>query len=155
MSGLGNGYTLASTRAIAIAGILLMGAGATQAQSHTWREAKIGNVAVAPRDARTAAITFDIAWERSWRNDVNHDAAWVFFKYRAAGATGWRHVRLAADRVLNPTGYSHGEGVPMDSLVPRGDDGFTGMFVRQAGLARPADERRSTVSDTSSNSWDE
>ena len=125
--------------ALAIACGLLLGAGATQAQSHTWREAKIGNVAVAPRDAKTAAITFDIAWERSWRNDVNHDAAWVFFKWRAEGAMKWQHVRLAADRVLNPTGYGHGEGVPMDFLVPDGEDGFTGLFVRQAGMARPAD----------------
>jgi len=125
--------------ALAFVCSLRLGAGAAQAQSHTWREARIANVAVAPRDAKTAAITFDIAWERSWRNGVNHDAAWVFLKWRAEGAAEWRHVRLAADRVLNPTGYGHGEGVPMDFLVPDGEDGFTGMFVRQAGMARPAD----------------
>ena len=137
-----NGSPFTCTRVVAIAGILLLGAGAAQAQSQTWRAVTIANVTVARRDAKTAAVTLDIAWERSWRNEVNHDAAWVFFKYRAAGGTRWRHVRLAADRVLNPTGYGHGEGVPMDILVPRGEDGFTGMFVRQAGMARPADVAR-------------
>ncbi len=134
-----NGFPFTAAQAAGIAGILLLGADVAQAQSQTWRPVTIRNVTMARRDAKTAAITFDIAWERSWRNDLNHDAAWVFLKYRPGIAVQWRHVRLAANRVLNPTGYSHGEGVPMDILIPRGEDGFTGMFVRQARLARPAD----------------
>ncbi|MFZ4395326.1 MAG: hypothetical protein ACOYOU_06825 [Kiritimatiellia bacterium] len=33
-------------------------------------------------------------------------AAWVFFKVRANEGAAWQPVRLAADRVLNPTGYA-------------------------------------------------
>ena len=31
-------------------------------------------------------ISFDIGWDRSWRNDVNWDAAWVFVKYKTASS---------------------------------------------------------------------
>ena len=117
------------------------------------------NISVTPRDEETAVIRFDIGWPGSWRTDVNHDAAWVFFKYRIDGdeTKTWRHVRLAADKVLNPTGYGRGPtpaGGPLsfewgcapqglkkltaagdtqfDFLVPDGEDGFAGAFVRRA-----------------------
>jgi len=93
---------------------------------------RIENVTIVPRDAKTATLRFDIAWDDSWRNATNHDAAWVFFKVRAEGDGKWLHARLAADKVLSPTGYGHGQGTPVDLVVPRGDDGFTGMFVRRA-----------------------
>ena len=93
---------------------------------------RFANVTVAPRDAKTATVTFDIAWEDSWRHEVNHDAAWVFFKARADDKAAWQHVRLAADRVLNPTGYGQAAGTPLDCIVPDGADGFVGMFLRRA-----------------------
>jgi hypothetical protein len=40
----------------------------------------ISDVSVVPRDEKTAILQFNISWEDSWRNEVNHDAAWVFFK---------------------------------------------------------------------------
>jgi hypothetical protein len=132
-----------------LVGFLLLIAGGAQAQDQSWREVTTENVAVRPRDAKTAFITFDIAWQASWRHDVNHDAVWVFFKARANDSTEWQHVRLAADRVLNPKGYSQAEGdlpatgeresraaTPLEFIVPRGDDGFTGVFVRQANYGR-------------------
>ena len=80
-----------------LVGALLLIAGGTQAQDQSWREATIENVAVRPHDdAKTAFITFDIAWKASWRHDVKHDAVWVFFKARAKDSTQWEHVRLAA-----------------------------------------------------------
>jgi hypothetical protein len=122
-------------RAVVIACILLMGAGVVRGQN-TWQaryNVRIENVTVAPRDARTATLTFDISWPDSWRDRTNHDAAWVFFKMRAEGAADWQHIRLAADKVLNPTGYGQEKGgTPLDIVVPDGDDGFTGMFVRRA-----------------------
>ena len=123
-----NGYTLASAGAAAIACALMLGVGAACAQ-----EARIENVTVAPRDAKTATVKFDITWDNSWRDKTNHDAAWVFFKVRADDKSGWQHVRLVADKVLNPTGYGQAQGgTPLDFIVPDGDDGFTGMFVRRA-----------------------
>jgi hypothetical protein len=71
----GNGYTFARARAAVIACVLLLGAGVARAD-----KLRIENVTVAPRDDQTAAVKFDIAWENSWRNKVNHDAAWVFLR---------------------------------------------------------------------------
>ena len=93
---------------------------------------RIANLTVTPRDAKTASITFDIAWDDSWRNATNYDAAWVFFKARAKGTTEWQHVRLVADKILNPTGYGQGEGTKLEYVVPDGVDGFTGVFVQRA-----------------------
>jgi len=100
---------------------------------------RVEHVRLTARDATTATITFDIGWEHSWRHESNHDAAWVFFKVRPEGAAEWRHVRLAADRVLNPTGYGQAaDGTRLDLIVPDGADGFTGLLARRAayGLGR-------------------
>lgn len=103
---------------------------------------RIENVTVTPRDAKTAVVTFDVSWSYSWRWGVFHDAAWVFFKVRAADAAAglgagqaeWQPVRLAADKVYGPSGYGQEKGgTPLEFLVPDGEDGFTGLFVRRSG----------------------
>ncbi len=104
---------------------------------------RITNVRIVPGEDQRAAIQFDAAWSGSWRNDSNHDAAWIFFKVRPEGAKEWQHIRLEADRELNPKGYACEGNRKMDFLVPinreKGTntteikDGHTGMFVRQAG----------------------
>jgi hypothetical protein len=128
-------------------------------------------VTIAPRDRKTAAIKFDIIWGESWRHELNHDAVWIFFKVRpgapstgipsaelgagGAGKAEWQHVRLAADKVLNPKGYGHGEGTRLEFLVPDGkdpansgagglasakrprEDGFMGVFLRRAEYSMP------------------
>ncbi|MBM4036998.1 MAG: hypothetical protein FJ290_00670 [Planctomycetes bacterium] len=127
MSRSGNEGVLASARAAALASWLLLGAGTGRADG-----LKIGNVAVAPRDATTAAVKFDISWENSWRHGSFHDAAWVFFKVQADPKAPWQPVRLAADKVVNPTGYSQERGgTPLGFIVPAGNEGFVGMFVRR------------------------
>ena len=116
---------------------------------------RITNVRIVPGDDKQATIQFDAVWQGSWRNDSNHDAAWIFFKVRPEGAKEWQHIRLAADpssagasRVLNPKGYACEGNRKMDFLVPAGEDGpvtserprgdgYTGMFVRQAGQSSP------------------
>jgi len=127
-------YASPGARAAAIACVLL-GAGVARAENR-WDalyNVRIENVTVAPRDGRTATVRFDIAWQNSWRDKTNHDAVWVFFKVRAQGKADWQHVRLAADKVLNPTGFGHREGgTPLDFIVPGGEEGVTGMFVRRA-----------------------
>jgi hypothetical protein len=94
----------------------------------------IENVTLAPRDAKTAVVKFDISWSNSWRDKNNHDAVWVFFKARADDKADWQHARLAADKVLNPAGYGQAEGTALDFIVPDGDDGFNGVFVRRAAV---------------------
>ncbi|MDP7024919.1 MAG: SUMF1/EgtB/PvdO family nonheme iron enzyme [Kiritimatiellia bacterium] len=101
---------------------------------------RVTNVSLAARDETTATITFDIQWPGSWRRGSFHDAAWVFFKVRPKGEkrpstklrAGWQHVRLSADKVLNPVGYRTGDGTAVEFVVPEGKDGFTGTFVRRA-----------------------
>jgi len=107
---------------------LLLGATALRAD-----DLRIENVKVSPRDAATATVTFDIAWENSWRHGSFHDAAWMFFKVRADDKSGWQPVRLVADKVVNPVGYSQEKGgTPLEFVVPAGDDGFVGVFLRRA-----------------------
>jgi hypothetical protein len=146
-------------RAITVACGLMLGAGASNAQDAKSAKAddadkeapasetkavavapavrveglRIKNVSVTRRDEKTATVKFDIVWANSWRHGVFHDAAWVFFKVRANEASAWQPVRLAADKVTNPAGYGQKkEGTPLEFVVPDGQDGFTGMFVRRA-----------------------
>jgi len=109
--------------------------GAPVLRSTGWDSWKVSieNLAASPRDAKTRTLTFDISWNKSWRDKHNHDAAWVFFKVRDDDKPDWQHVRLAADKVLNPTGYGQAAGgTRLDLIVPDGNDGFTGVFVRRA-----------------------
>jgi len=104
---------------------------------------RVGNVSVTSRVVSTANITFDIAWSISWRYGVVHDAAWVFLKVRAGGNADWAPVRLAADRVLNPTGFGQEKGAlvstnglerpwtPLEFVVPTGEDGGLGLLIRR------------------------
>ncbi len=89
----------------------------------------ITNVTVTPNDNTTAYIKFDISWENSWRyTNINHDAAWVFFKFQQEGQTAWNHVILEANQVVNPAGYSVGSGTALDFIVPTNK---VGLFVRR------------------------
>jgi formylglycine-generating enzyme required for sulfatase activity len=84
---------------------------------------RITNVAVKPSgEAGAADVTFDLAWDWSWRaawkvkpeqhggKDTlkleNWDAAWVFVKFRKPGADGWKHAILSTDKAAHkaPTG---------------------------------------------------
>ena len=46
---------------------------------------------------QTMLVEFDLGWENSWRNELNHDAAWVFVKFRAPGSNHWQHAYLSVD----------------------------------------------------------
>ncbi len=70
MNRLGNAYKLIFAPAAAIVCSLLLGGRPACAQ-----DVRIENVTVAPRDARTATVTFNITWANSWRHEANHDAA--------------------------------------------------------------------------------
>jgi hypothetical protein len=90
------------------------------------------NGTVVPRDDTRATLKFDATFD-TFRNDLSHTAAWVFFKVRAEGSSEWQPVRLVADKVMNPTGYGCEEAAPpIDLMVPSGADGFTGLFLRLA-----------------------
>lgn len=89
----------------------------------------VSNVMVTGRDDTTAYVQFDISWENSWRYpNVNHDAAWMFFKVQRSGQTDWQHVTLEGTGT-NPEDYSKGTGTPTEMIVPTDR---VGMFLRRA-----------------------
>ena len=110
----------------------------------------IGNVQVTARDAKAATVSFDVAWDHSWRGGTFHDAAWVFFKVRDDATAPWRPLRLVADKVVNPTGFGQAaDGTALDMVVPGGDEGFLGVFLRRArdGIGRVAAGRVTVVTE--------
>ena len=91
---------------------------------------QITNVTVSGRDNTTALVEFDISWENSWRyTNINHDAAWIFFKVLPDGRSDWEHVTLEGTGT-NPTDYAIGAGTPIEMIVPVDR---VGMIVRRSG----------------------
>jgi len=92
----------------------------------------ISNVTVASQDtsANTLTLQFDISWENSWYDSVNHDAAWFFIKYATDGGTVWNHATLNSSGT-GPAGFSSGSGTEIEISVPADKTGF---FVRRANL---------------------
>ena len=110
--------------------------------------ARISNVAVKPSgEAGAGMITFDLAWDWSWRAAwevdaartggkdklklENWDAAWVFVKYRLPGGS-WHHAMLAADAAKH--------AVPAGAAleVGKSNDGKkgVGVFIHRAAAGQ-------------------
>ncbi len=67
----------------------------------------------------TWQVQFDISWENGWRTstaEANHDAAWVFIKFRAGLDPTWRHATLSGGGHVGP-------------LAPASD--LKGAFIRR------------------------
>jgi hypothetical protein len=89
----------------AVCGLLL-----TAVQNSAANGLQVTNVTVRKRDETTAYLTFDVSWKNSWRyTNVNHDAAWVFFKARqedrASGTAFCWKVRGSIPRVFKRRGH--------------------------------------------------
>lgn len=52
---------------------------------------------------QTWQIRFNLSWNNSWKEGINHDAAWVFIKFRV-GNGPWTHA------ILDTNGYAIGTG---------------------------------------------
>ena len=50
-------------------------------------------------------LQFDLSWDNSWYNSVNHDAAWVFFKFKDNDGT-WHHLHLTNSNNAITAGYT-------------------------------------------------
>ncbi len=92
------------------------------------------NVTVTNTDLRApasgkVAVQFDLSWDNSWRDAVNHDACWLFVKYSADGGATWNHATLAASGT-NPSGFSDGSGTSLDIIVPADK---MGAFIQRSG----------------------
>ncbi len=94
---------------------------------------QIQNVQIVDQDVdlNTVFIQFDLSWENSWRlssGPANHDAAWVFIKYRTSGGN-WSHMYLSYvdgmnDGHIAPSGASIKTApVGIGSFIYRSADG--------------------------------
>lgn len=71
-----------------------------------------------------AMISFTISWENSWRDVDNHDAAWVFIKYRLVGSSAaWSHATL---NYID--GNNDGHTTPAGAIIRTPADG-KGVFI--------------------------
>ncbi len=68
-------------------------------------------------------ILFDLSWDNSFRDDVNHDAVWIFIKYQETGSSTWGHGILNGNSSLHnlPSGFECTVGIT-------GSDGM-GCFI--------------------------
>jgi formylglycine-generating enzyme required for sulfatase activity len=69
-------------------------------------------------------IQFTVSWENSWRDATNHDAAWIFIKYRQTGSPGaWSHATLNY-----VDGNNDGHTTPAGAVINTSNDG-KGVFI--------------------------
>lgn len=50
-------------------------------------------------------LKFDLTWNNSWNNNVNYDAAWVFFKFKDTDGN-WRHLNVTGNNNSIAAGFS-------------------------------------------------
>ncbi|NLB55366.1 MAG: formylglycine-generating enzyme family protein [Lentisphaerae bacterium] len=89
---------------------------------------KVENVDICARNEGTKQmmIEFDLSWENSWKNELNHDAAWVFAKFRPVGSDVWEHAFLS----LVPSHHSALNGkIEVGSSIVSGTERGMGVFV--------------------------
>ena len=73
-------------------------------------------------------IQFDIGWDHSWKDGVNHDAAWVFVKYKETGGV-WNHATLSATDGDHSVTTDNGVAATIDAA----SDGM-GVFMYRTGV---------------------
>ncbi len=83
---------------LALGGLILLGVGPAAANN-----IRVTNVGLTKQDpvTKTVNVVFDLAWENSWRDAENWDAAWVFIKFRTPGSSVWEHATLATNSVFH------------------------------------------------------
>jgi len=79
------------------------------------------------KTAKTVVLKINISWENSWRDDINWDAAWIFFKYKEPKDSVWRWRHGTMSKTGNFPGNSN---AALRFVVP---DDLKGAFLyRQA-----------------------
>ena len=116
----------------AFAGLMLATASANNLQ--------VGNVRLMNHDAfaKTIDVVFNLQWDNAWRGTYDGveswDAAWVFVKFKAPGATEWAHVWIDPDSVANSaTSGTVDIGTTAVAGTPRGMGAFVYSAAARAG----------------------
>ena len=74
--------------------ILLLSAALILVPTHAYAS----NLAVVTRSVSRengVRVSVDVRWANAWRNQRNHDAVWLFVKYRSSPRAPWRHGRVS------------------------------------------------------------
>ncbi len=79
------------------------------------------------RVARTVVIKINISWDNSWRDSINWDAAWVFFKYKKINDSAWKWKHGNFSTTGNFPGISN---APLKIVVP---PDTKGAFLYRSG----------------------
>ena len=90
----------------------------------------VTNVRLGARDTSSATLVvfFDLAWKNSWRNKINHDAAWV--KVRLQGDTSPEKKLCPISAAgLNPASTARGSNADLEIFVPSDK---SGAFFRRS-----------------------
>ena len=93
---------------------------------------KVTNVRLGPRDtsAKTLSVFFDISWQNSWRNKINHDAAWITVRLQDVNlASPEKKLCPMFAGGLNPNGTARGSGSDLEIYVPSDK---IGAFLRRS-----------------------
>lgn len=98
-------------------GILLLGSIESIANNLTISSPSVESV---NSPGQVATLQFSIAWENSWRDEINHDAVWIFVKFRDNGGP-WEHALLAP-----------ADGNPGSVVVDLSPDGLGAFVFRSA-----------------------
>ena len=84
--------------------------------------AKGNNIQVSNVNLNGNVVKFNLSWDNSWNDSVNHDAAWVFIKYRYP-SSNWQHA------ILQTTGHI----APNGSTIDTPTDGLGVFIYRNSG----------------------
>ena len=90
----------------------------------------VTNVTLGSRNpnAKTVAVTFDVAWQHSWRNKINHDAAWLTVRLNNSKVSPVvKQLCQITATGLNPVGTSTGTASNLEIYVPKD---ASGVFLR-------------------------
>lgn len=92
----------------------------------------IENVSLGSRNPSTKSlvVTFDVSWDNSWRNKINHDAVWLTVRLNnTQDSITNKKLCTITNAGLNPSGSSVGTDTALELYVPSDK---RGAFLRKA-----------------------
>ncbi len=91
----------------------------------------VSNVALGSRDpgTKTLVINFNVAWENSWRNKINHDAIWLTLRLNSSTTSPvYKKLCQVSASGINPEGSSISNNNSLELYVP---EDRKGLFLRR------------------------
>ena len=92
----------------------------------------ISNISLGQRvpSSKTIVVNFNISWENSWRNKINHDAVWLTVRLNNSQSSPiFKKLCQVSAAGLNPSGSSTGTASNLEFYVPTDKNG---AFLRRS-----------------------